>query len=138
MHESRKDVLKQTAVVAVGQLMGSALMVGVFAIVKSAAHMEYTLLSVILGAVVGSILAVGNFFFMAMIATIAADRAERQELDSAQKLVKGSYPIRLLVLAGVLVLCALSDVFHILALVLPLVFVRITLSVYEFFRKKGV
>lgn len=137
MHESRKDVLRQTGIVAVGQLICTAVMIGVFVLVKVSTDVKYTMLPVILGGIVGSILAVGNFFSLALVATVAADRAERQDLEGAQKLIKGSYPIRLLVLAGLLVLCAITDWFHILALVLPLAFVRISLSVYEFFRKKG-
>lgn len=137
MHESRKDVLRQTLTVAIGQVICSALMVGAFALVKAGADLEYAMLPVILGAIVGSALAVGNFFFMAMVVTVAADRAEKQDLEGAQKLIKGSYPIRLLVLAGLLVVCAISGWFHVLALVLPLAFVRIILSVCEFFRKKG-
>ena len=119
MHESRKDVLRQTGIVAVGQLICTAVMIGVFVLVKVSTDVKYTMLPVILGGIVGSILTVGNFFSLALVATVAADRAERQDLEGAQKLIKGSYPIRLL------------------ALVLPLAFVRISLSVYEFFRKKG-
>ena len=137
MHESRKDVLKQTGIVAIGQVACTAVMIGVFALVKLGVDVKYTMLPVLLGGIVGSILALGNFFFMAMVASLAADRAEKQDVEGAQKLIKGSYPIRLLVLAGLLVLCALSGWFHILALALPLAFVRITLTVYEFFRKKG-
>jgi len=56
---------------------------------------------------------------------------------SGQKLLKGSYPIRLLVLAVVLILCAKSGFFDVLALVLPLLFVRPIITIAEFFRKKG-
>ena len=41
------------------------------------------------------------------------------------------------VLAVVLIACAKSGVFHVLAMVLPLIFVRPTLTIAEFFRKKG-
>ena len=136
MQESRKDVLKQTGIVAIGQVICTAVMIGVFALVKMGVDVKYTMLPVILGGVVGSVLAVANFFFMAMVATLAADRAEKQDVKGAQKLIKGSYPLRFLVLAGALVLCALSGWFQILALALPLAFVRITLTVYEFFCKK--
>ena len=80
---------------------------------------------------------VGNFFFMAVIATLAADKAQAQDVEGGQKLMKSSYPIRILLLAGLLVVCAWSGYFDILALALPLLFVRPIIMVCEFFGKKG-
>ena len=51
--------------------------------------------------------------------------------------MKGSYPIRMIAMAGILILCAKSGFFDVLALVLPLLFVRPILTIAEFFRKKG-
>mgnify|MGYP007110318364 FL=1 len=93
--------------------------------------------AVLLGGLVGAVLAIGNFFALAVMATLAADRAEAQDVEGGKKLMQSSYPIRLLVLAGALVLCAMSGYFDVLALALPLVFVRPVLTVAEFFRKKG-
>ena len=132
MTDSRKLVLKETALIAIGELICVALMCGVYAIIGKFD------LSVLLGALVGLLVATGNFFFLAMIATLAADRAENQDVEGGQKLMKSSYPIRLLVMAGVLILCAKSGVFDVIALVLPLLFVRPILTIAEFFRKKGV
>ena len=131
MSESRKIVLKQTAAVLIGQVICVGIMFGIYALLKKFD------VSVLLGGLVGMALAVGNFFFMAMIATLAADRAEAQDVAGGQKLLKGSYPLRLLVLAGVLILCGRSGYFDILALVLPLAFVRPTITVAAFFEKKG-
>ena len=132
MTESRKLVLKETALIALGELICVALMCGVYALIGKFA------LSVVLGALVGLLVATGNFFFLAMIATLAADRAENQDVEGGQKLMKSSYPIRLLAMAVVLILCAKSGIFDVIALVLPLVFVRPILTIAEFFRKKGV
>lgn len=131
MSESRKIVLKQTATVLIGQVICVGIMFGIYGLLKKFD------VSVLLGGLVGMALAVGNFFFMAMIATLAADRAEAQDVAGGQKLLKGSYPLRLLVLAGVLILCGRSGYFDILALVLPLAFVRPTITVAAFFEKKG-
>lgn len=131
MTESRKLVLKETAIIAIGEAVCAALMCIVYALLGKIS------LPVLLGAVVGAVLAIGNFFFLAVAATLAADRAEAQDVEGGKKLMKGSYPIRLLVLAVLLVLCAKSGYFDVLALVLPLVFVRPVLTVAEFFRKKG-
>ena len=131
MTESRKIVLKETALIAVGELICVAIMCGVYAVIGKFA------LSVVLGGLVGLLVATGNFFFMAVAATLAADKAEAQDVEGGKKLMKGSYPIRMLVMAGVLILCAKSGFFDVLALVLPLLFVRPILTIAEFFRKKG-
>lgn len=132
MAESRKFVLKETLLVLAGVLICTALMCGVYAL------LERFDLSVLLGGLVGMLLSCGNFFFMAMIATLAADKAEQQDAEGGKKLMKSSYPIRILVLAAVLILCAKSGYFNVLALALPLAFVRPVLMILEFFRKKGV
>ena len=132
MAESRKFVLKETLLVLAGVLICTALMCGVYALLGRFD------LSVLLGGLVGMLLSCGNFFFMAMIATLAADKAEQQDAEGGKKLMKSSYPIRILVLAAVLILCAKSGYFNVLALALPLAFDRPVLMILEFFRKKGV
>jgi len=129
MTESRKLVLKETALIAAGEAICVALMCGVYALIGKFA------LSVLLGGLVGLLVATGNFFGLAVVATLAADKAEAGDPASGQKLMKSSYPIRLLVMAGILILCAKSGVFVVLALVLPLVFVRPILTIAEFFKK---
>ena len=131
MTQSRKYVLKQTLIVLLGEAVGLALMFGVYALLDKFA------VSVLLGGIVGAVLAAGNFFFMAVVATLAADKAEQQDAEGGKKLVKGAYPIRILVLAALLFLCGKSGYFDILALALPLLFVRPTLTITEFFGKKG-
>ena len=132
MTESRKLVLTETAFIALGEIICVALMCGVYVLIGKFA------LNIIWSGLVGALVAVGNFFFLAMIATIAADKAEAGDPVSGQKLMKSSYPIRLLVMAGVLILCAKSGFFNVIALVVPLLFVRPILTIAEFFRKKGV
>lgn len=131
MTESRKLVLKETAVIAIGEAICVVLMCLIYALIGKFNA------SVLLGGLVGLLLATGNFFFLAVIATLAADKAEAQDVAGGQKLMRSSYPIRLLVLAGVLILCAKSGAFDVIALVLPLAFVRPILTIAEFFKKKG-
>ncbi len=132
MTESRKIVWNQTARIAIGEAVCLGLMYGVYALLQRLA------LPVILGGIVGAVLAIGNFFFLAVIATLAADKAQAQDVEGGQKLMKSSYPIRILLLAVVLVVCAVSGYFDILALALPLLFVRPIIMIWEFFGKKGV
>ena len=132
MTESRKLVLKETALIAAGEILCVAIMCVVYALIGKFQ------ISVLLGGLAGLLVATGNFFALAVVATLASDKAEAGDPLTGQKLMKSSYPIRLLVMAGVLILCAKSGVFDVLALVLPLLFVRPILTIAEFFRKKGV
>ena len=131
MQDSRKDVLRQLAVVAIGEAVCLGIMLGVYAAVG------YWSSKVLLGGIVGALLAVLNFFAMAMVATLAADKAEAGDVTGGQKMLKGSYPVRLLALAAVLVVLAKTGVFDVLALVLPLAFVHMVMMLWGFFRKKG-
>ena len=131
MTESRKLVFKETAIIAIGEVICVALMCAVYALIGKFSA------AVLLGGFIGLLVATGNFFALAVVATLAADKAEAGDSLAGQKLMKSSYPIRLLVMTAVLILCAKSGYFDVLALVLPLVFVRPVLTVAEFFRKKG-
>ena len=129
--DSKKLVWQETGIVAAGVLLCTALMIGVFAMLGKFD------VSVLLGGAAGALLAVGNFFFMAVGISLAADKAENQEVNAGKLLARNSYLIRLLVLAVLLFACAKSGVFNLFALVLPLIFVRPTLTIAEFFRKTG-
>lgn len=129
--DSKKLVWRETGIVAAGVLLCTAVMVGIFAMLG-----KYDV-SVLLGGAAGALLAVGNFFFMAVGITLAADKAEKQEVNAGKLLARNSYMLRLLVLAVLLFACAKSGIFNLIALVLPLVFVRPTLTISEFFRKTG-
>lgn len=129
--ESRKIVFQETAVVLLGELVCAALMVGVFALLGRFDR------SVVLGALAGLVLATANFFFMAVVASLAADKAQQQDVAGGQKLIRLSYPVRMLVLAVLLFACAKSGLFNLFALVLPLVFVQPIITIAEFFRKSG-
>ena len=130
MTESRKLVLKETAIIAIGEVICVAAMCLIYALVGKFS------ISVLLGGLVGLLFATGNFFFMAVAATLAADKAETQDVEGGKKLMKSSYPIRLLVLAVGLILCAKSGVFDVLALVLPLLFVRPVITMLSFSERK--
>ncbi len=129
--DSRKIVFHETAIIAVGEVLLTGAMVGVFAL------LDYFDLKVLWGALAGCLITVGNFFFMAMVASLAADRAENQDVEGGKKLLKASQSYRFLAMGAILVVCAISKQFNLIALVVPLLFVRPILLVSEFFRKKG-
>ena len=127
--DSRKIVIKESAIVLAGVTICSAAMVGIFALLGK---LDSTIL---LGALVGTVAASLNFFFMAVIAMMAADKAEQQNVKGGEALIRGSYPIRMGVLFLVLFTFAKSGLCNPIALVVPLVFVRPTITIAEFFRK---
>ena len=129
--DSRKYVLEETLRVAIGEAVCVAAMIGVFAL------LGYFSREVVLGGIIGGLVAVGNFFFMAVGVTLAADRAENQDVRGGKAMVSSSYTIRLIVMAVVLFAAAKSGYCNVFALVIPLVFVRPVLTIGEFFRKSG-
>lgn len=129
--ESRKIALHETSIVALGVTICVGLMFGIYALIGRFS------IAVLLGGLVGGLVSIANFFAIAIVATLAADRAEKQDVLGGKKLISSSYPLRMLAIAGILFVCAKSGVFDVVALVLPLVFVRPTITVAEFFRKKG-
>ena len=128
---SRQFVLRETGMLAVGEAICTALMVGVFALAG------YYNTSVLIGGMVGAVMAVGNFFLMAVAADAAADKAVNGDVKGGKELVKASFRMRLLVMAGLLFLFAKSGICNLIAMIVPLVLTRIIITVIEFFRKSG-
>lgn len=126
----RKFVLRQTGIVALGELIGTAAMVGIFALLG-----KYET-SVLLGGIVGALAATANFLAMAIGVNAAADKAEQQNVKGGQATIKGSFLLRMAVLFVILFAFAKSGLCNPVALVVPLVFVRFTLTIAEFFRRK--
>ena len=129
--DSRKLVLKQTLLVLVGQAICIGVMLGIFALLGSFDQ------KVLLGGIVGLILATANFFFMAVGTSLAADKAEAQDVKGGKALLQISMLVRYALLFVVLFAFGKSGLCDLIALVLPLVFVRPILTFGEFFRKKG-
>ena len=131
MEKTKNPLWKQIGIVALGEVLGVAVMIGIFALLG---YFDYT---VALGGAVGGLVAFLNFFFMVVGLSAAADRAQNQDAQGGKGLVRGSYFIRLLVMFAVLLVCAKSGYFNVIALVVPLLFVRPALSVAEFITRKG-
>lgn len=128
--DNGKYVLRQTGVVALGEAVGVAAMIGIFALLGSFDT------GVLLGGIVGGAVAVANFLVMAIGVNIAADKAQNQDVKGGQAAIKGSYALRMLSMAIVLFAFAKSGLCNVIALVVPLIFVRFTLTLQEFFRRK--
>ena len=129
--KSGKIAWQETRTIAIGVAVGVGGMIGIFALLGKLDA------AVLLGGIAGGVLAVGNFFALAMITTLVAERAEQQDVQGGAKLIRNSYLLRLFVLGAALFICASSGWFDVVALVLPLLFVRPVITLAELFRKKG-
>ncbi len=132
----RKFILRETALLALGELVCAVGIVGVFALLGNFSY------KVILGAVIGVLLAVGNFFFMAIASNAIADRtiAQGENEDSVKQgkaAMKSSYGIRMLVIGVLLFVFAKSGHCNVIAMICPLFLIFPIIMVIEFFRKSG-
>ena len=127
----RKFVLKETRIIAIGECIGVAAMWGIYAL------LGYFDRTVLLGGIVGAVISVLNFFFMAMSADMAADRAVNQDVKGGKKMMQSFMMTRMLVIFVVLIAFAKSGLCDPLSTVIPFVMVRPTITVAEFFRKAG-
>lgn len=127
--DSRKFVIKQTLLVLAGQAVCVGIMLGIFALLGKFDR------TVLLGGIFGGLIATLNFFFMAIAATIASDKAVAQDVKGGQATIQISYIARLAVMAVVLFALVKSGLCDVFAVVLPLVFTRPILTLFEFFRK---
>lgn len=127
----KKIVFRESGIVALGMAICVGAMVGIYAL------LGYYSAKVLLGALVGGLVSLGNFFFMALSASLAADKAQAQDVKGGQALMKVSYLVRIILVFLILFACIKSGISSLLPTVLPLVFVRPILTVAEFFRKSG-
>lgn len=129
--DSPKSIWNDLLPIVAGQALCTAAMIGIFAVLGC-----YEL-TVLLGGIFGSLIAVVNFFFMTLFVDLASKKAEAQDVAGGQKLLQFSYMGRMAFILIALVLLAKSGLCNVLALAIPLVFNRPILTVYELIRKKG-
>lgn len=129
--DNRSYILSQSLIVLLGEVILSALMVGIFAV------LGYFDISVVLGAAAGAVLATANHLVLMLGVIGASAKAEKQDVKGGQMLIQMSYMGRLIGLFLVLTLCAKSGIFNLIALVIPLVFTRPILTITDHFNKKG-
>ena len=129
--KSKNPVYSETLMIAIGEVICVAIMLGLFAL---AGHFDQ---KVLLGGIVGGVLVIANFFLMAVGTSLAADRAEAQNVKGGMTLIQVSRLLRSVGLFAVLAVCAISKQFNLWALVLPFLFQWPVLALGEFFRKSG-
>ncbi len=129
--DSRKFILHKTLVLLAGQALCVAGMCGVFSLLGRFDS------KVLLGGIIGGLLAVLNFFFLAVSADRAADQAVEQNVKGGTATIRLSQSLRFVLLFVVLIAFAKSGLCNIFALALPLAFSQPIIMVTEFFRKAG-
>ena len=129
--DSRKIVFQETSVIAIGEAVCVPLMVLAFFLCGAFDR------TVVFGGIAGALIATANFFFMAMSTSLAADKAQAEDVKGGQATMQLSYIFRLIFMFGALVICAKSGVMNLLALTIPVLLVRPIIMVAEFFRRKG-
>ena len=129
--ETRKIVLHETGIIAIGECMGVAVMLAIFALLGRFDR------SVVLGGLIGGVLTILNFILMAVNANNTADKAVSQDVKSGKSMLQLSYAARLAMIFVVLFACVKSGLCNGFAIVIPLLFVRPTITIAEFFRKSG-
>lgn len=127
--DSRRIVYRETGIIAAGELICSAVMIGIFA------ALGYFEMRVLWSAAAGSLVMIVNYFFMSVTVSLAADRAQKGDVQQAQKMIRLSSTVRLLAM-GAAMLVGIKLGANVIALVLPLIFARPILMLAEFFRKK--
>lgn len=124
------DAIRQFFRVLLGEAVLILIMLGAYAILGRFS------LKVVWGAVAGGTVAMGNFLALSAVVSRAADYAQRTgDAQKATLMVRGSAPVRLLVMAAVLIVLLRFGSLEPLATILPLVFVQLSITLTEYFRK---
>ena len=111
-----KAVKEQTRNIAIGVLIGDAIMILVFFLLKKLHWTVFT------GAALGSAAAVWNFYTMGKTVWKAM-----KDADTAQMKVRRSYSLRTVTLLGILAVGMLVDWFDPFAVAIPLLFPGLTI-----------
>lgn len=142
-------VRQETKRIAGGTLILTAIMLLIFALLG---RFDYT---VLLGALLGAVYAVGNFFLMALSVQIAAEKMNgarpaplpetddeeaedpplSPEAQEARKKMQLSYTWRMLLLIAVAIIAIKAPCFNAIAALVPIMFPRIVIFIYGILNK---
>ena len=132
--QKNRGVLRQVGGLAAALLVCIAVMLAVYALLGRLDRM------VLLGALFGWLLAIGNFLSLSITVSNALDRtANGGSPQKAQLEIQTSSVVRPLVLAVIYIVLFRAKVCDPVAALLPLLFAQVAIKVLEFFRndKKG-
>ena len=92
---------------------------------------------VLLGGIVGTVVATGYYLSIVLAAVLASKKAQNQDAKGGKDLLKAMYPLRMLVTFGVLLLCCISKQFNVLALLLPMLTIQPAMMIASLIQRKG-
>ena len=125
-----EDICGQVSRLAVAVALCIAAMLAVYALAGRFTN------TVLLGALIGFVLAMGNFISLCITVSNALDRTVKGDNpQKAQLQIQSSGVIRLVVLVIIYILLFRAKFCDPLATILPLLFAQVCLKLIEFFRK---
>lgn len=127
--QKHRDILHQVTRLTIAMIICVGIMLGIYALLGIFTR------SVLVGAVVGLLLSIGNFVSLSITISNALDRAARDnDPQRAQLSIQTSSVIRLLVLAAIYILLFRAKLCDPIAALLPLLLAQGVLKLVEFFR----
>ena len=127
--QKHRDILHQVTRLTIAMIICVGIMLGIYALLGIFTR------SVLVGAVVGLLLSIGNFVALSITVSNALDRAARaNDPQRAQLSIQTSSVIRLLVLAAIYILLFRAKLCDPIAALLPLLLAQGVLKLVEFFR----
>ena len=130
MQQKHRDILEQATRLAVAVALCIAAMLAVYALAGKFTN------AVLIGALIGFVMAMGNFISLSITVSNALDRAAHGgSPQKAQMEIQTSSVIRPVVLVIIYILLFRAKLCDPLAAILPLLFAQVCLKLTEFFRK---
>ena len=127
--QKHRDILHQVTRLTIAMIICVGIMLGIYALLGIFTRL------VLVGAVVGLLLSIGNFVSLSITVSNALDRAARDnDPQRAQLSIQASSVIRLLVLAAIYILLFRAKLCDPIAALLPLLLAQGVLKLVEFFR----
>lgn len=127
--QKHRDILHQVTRLTIAMIICVGIMLGIYALLGIFTR------SVLVGAVVGLLLSIGNFVSLSITVSNALDRAARDnDPQRAELSIQASSVIRLLVLAAIYILLFRAKLCDPIAALLPLLLAQGVLKLVEFFR----
>lgn len=129
--QKHQDIFEQTGRLAVAVALCIAAMLAVYALAGRFDN------AVLIGALVGFVLAMGNFLSLSITVSNALDRAANGgSPQKAQLEIQTSSVVRPVVLVIIYILLFRAKLCDPVAAILPLLFAQVCIKLIEFFRKE--
>ena len=129
--QKHRDIFEQTGRLAVAVALCIAAMLAVYALAGRFDN------AVLIGALVGFVLAMGNFLSLSITVSNALDRAANGgSPQKAQLEIQTSSVVRPVVLVIIYILLFRAKLCDHVAAILPLLFAQVCIKLIEFFRKE--